>query len=146
MTIITDSDLWDFHRVENFIVIIPTNLATDNVGSAIMGAGLALQLKKRVPGVERELGKKIRINKEDGMYCIDEDRVRALPTKYAPSDKESSLELIERGLWWLKAEAGEWTEKNYILPKIGTGCGKLPWEMIEPMTEMLGENVWLVTR
>lgn len=139
-------DIFDYHRLEGFVIIIPTNLALDTSGNAIMGAGLALELKKRVPRAPMDLGKKIRINNEDGMFCIDDDWVRAMPTKYKPQDKEASLDLIERGMWWLKSEAGAWLDRTFILPRVGTGCGRLDWEVVEVFTADLPENVWLITQ
>ena len=119
--------------------------AINKYGDAVMGRGLALEARERIPGIERELGRKLRDHPEDEVYCLDECWVRGVPTKYHYGDKTASLDLIERAVWWFKAEAAGWPDKTYIMPRLGTGLGGLDWEAVKIFLEELPSNVWVVT-
>jgi hypothetical protein len=145
MVIELPGNLFDFWRLPSSVICIPVNHAVDKYGDAIMGAGVALEMKRLAPGIERELGLKLRSFPDDEAYCLDEGHVRAIPTKFHPRDKEASLELIERATWWLKAETKAWPHVTFISPRLGCGLGKLDWEVVKIFLEELGENFWVVT-
>ena len=142
---VPNTSIFDFHRVQDCVIAIPINRAVNSYGHAVMGRGLALDAKMRIAGIERELGRKLQMHPDDEVYCLDEDWVRGVPTKYHHTDKEASLDLIERAVWWFKAEAAGWPDKTFILPRLGCGLGKLEWDVVKVFLEELPENVWIVT-
>ena len=118
-------------------IVIPVN----TVG--VMGAGLALEVKKRYPQVFKEY-------KDDckrGLLQVGHIRT------YIPSNEEycllffptkkdwlkpSKLEYIEEGLkdLVLTIRLLKWTGiQSIALPQLGCGCGGLKWEDVKPLME-----------
>ena len=146
MEVVEGVSLFDFWRVEGYVICIPINLCVDMSGNAVMGAGLALEMKKRAPAIASELGRKITAHKEDEAFVLDDDWVRGLPTKVHYNDATASLGLITQSLLWVRAEALGFSNRTFCIPKLGCGCGKLKWSDVEPLTVDLPSNVWLVTQ
>ena len=124
-------------------IVIPVN----TVG--VMGAGLALEVKKRYPQVFKEY-------KDDckrGLLQVGHVRT------YIPSNekyfllffptkkgwrKPSKLEYIEEGLKDLKQTInilGCVGRPSIALPQLGCGCGGLKWEGVKPLMEKYLENL-----
>ena len=106
----------------------------------VMGAGLAQQFRSRYrknylayrSACKR---KEVRVGK---MFVFDngnEDGPRYVvnfPTKVHWKDT-SSLEYIHLGLKALKAALIDRHIQSVALPRLGCGCGKLPWETVRGM-------------
>jgi len=150
-------DLWEYHA-NGWWVVIPTNKQIRRNGSAVMGAGLALEAAKRFPGIEYEYGWRL---KQDN-YCYlpaQEKRLILLPTKEHWKNP-SSLTLIESGclelrkrlLWvkercWVESPGGRVTGsfKGIALPRLGCGLGGLRWEAVCPiMGRILTDDCFVV--
>ena len=110
----------------------------------VMGAGLALQVRKRYPGVFRayehsckagvvQMGTVLVVRSGDGMF---QNRglprfVINLPTKYHWRDK-STLQGVVDGLLALVLEVERRKIKSIAVPALGCGLGGLPWEDVLP--------------
>jgi hypothetical protein len=133
-------DLWKLHAVGP--ICIPTNGMINKNGHLVMGAGLALQAKKRFPDVPRKLGKAVDGNGNVACYLRDE-RLFSMPTKNDWRDK-SDLELIKgscRQLLWL---TNYLSIKQVFLPAPGCGLGGLPWSVVKPVIAALLDDRFTV--
>ena len=119
----------DILKSTSYVLVNPVN----TVG--VMGAGLALQFKKKYPGMFKEYVKDCeRGTMKIGFplpYKIDAATiVVCFPTKENWQDK-SKLEWIVQGLEnlrvWLKIHP---EAKTISIPKIGCGLGGLGWDVV----------------
>lgn len=131
-------DIWS---IAPGFVVIPTNAVTKGYGTAVMGAGLALDAAKRYPELPKKLGEHIlRWDTRPFVYS----NVICVPTKYSwrqPSD----LELIDHGCRELVLLANVFSALGnndpILLPKLGCGLGGLNWErQVRPLMDSLLES------
>lgn len=104
--------------------VVPTNLVVRRDGTAVMGAGVALQAAERFPGLSARYGKYLQAHGQQLFYDA-ESRVICLPTKIhwrQPSDRD----LVVRGLRLLRTFAIFHPDDNIRLPMLGAGLGRLP--------------------
>ena len=137
-------NIWDSNADA---IVITTNGFVKKDGSCVMGRGIALEAKARVPHIEYWLGD--RINKEGnhvhiywealGHYNGHEGTewytdLVTFPVKHNWWE-EADLELIERSAKELfdASEYPAWT--SVALPRPGCGNGKLNWEDVKPIIE-----------
>ena len=114
------------------LLVNPVNLA------GVMGAGLALEFKKRFP-VNFRVYRSFCNNKDwlNVTCCYYENGVTVfnLPTKYHWRDN-SSQALIEKGLTELVSYVNLNKEiKSIAIPALGTGLGNLSWQEIRTILE-----------
>lgn len=131
-------------------ICITTNGIIKSDGSAVMGAGIALEAAKRWPSVAANLGRALGamgnhpfvmgIIGADG-YFVNPTRklinakayktlIWSLPTKNEWKD-EADMELIKNSCTMLYSRTLELGLKNILMPKIGSGLGKLNWEDVK---------------
>lgn len=138
---------------------IPTNGMINKVGKAIMGAGLALQAREKLPGIDQKLGSLLGEYGNRVFYLGTWDgytRYYSFPTKYNWQNK-SSIFLIEKSCQELKTllslQISENESRNmkapYLaLPRVGAGKGGLDYNLqIKPILEQYFgemENVYIV--
>ena len=122
----TTGNIWTMEGIP----VIPVNCV------GVMGAGLALQCKHRLPEVFKQY-KKDSSSWAPGhvhFYTHDVRPVILLATKlhYAAPSRQSWIEL---GLINLKAKLPKLTQSTDIilLPPIGCGLGRLQWSIIKPL-------------
>lgn len=107
----------------------------------VMGAGVALQFKKKFPKMFEEylrecnLGK-VEIGKphvwiDHGLFNTSPIIVN-FPTKHHWK-KPSEYEYVEKGLIWLRNFLIQYKSKTVTLPALGCGHGGLDWERVKPM-------------
>lgn len=129
-------------------ICVPTNGRIRKHGSAVMGAGVALQAAQRWPGIDRRLGALL---KEFGSHVyriagphdtldlgqpvpFAELDVFSLPTKHdwrAPAE----IGLIERSLGELREATAQ--HQRVGLPRPGCGNGGLLWKAVRPLVERI---------
>lgn len=141
---------------------IPTNGFVKKNGCAVMGRGLALQARTRFKGIDRVLGQRLEtrgnhvltmwkqvLPKEKG---YEEDRVFSIlsfPTKRDWRD-DADPELIRRScrelhLIWEEAQLVSKKVNRVLLPRVGTGNGRLRWgEVRSIIVEELPEDSFVV--
>lgn len=146
------ANLWDCQGV----LCITTNGYTKTNGDAVMGAGVAKQATQRIPGVARNLGKKIntlgnrvaRIAGPNTSPYFDRDVV-AFPVKHHWKEK-ADLDLIASSAEQLATMIDNYIGDTLVfLPKPGCGNGGLNWsEVADTLEPYLGiyENLYIVDR
>ena len=138
-------DLWRYYGMRNYVVCITTNCNVKIGGRAVMGKGVALQARQRIPNIDKELGYWIQ-HRGSELRFLDGGRVLAFPTKYNWWDK-SDLELIRYSASNLSAIANDPAHAGtiYILPRPGCANGGLKWEDVKPVISHLPDNVRIIT-
>lgn len=138
-------NLWDYYRKRGYIVCLTTNGTVKNNGEAVMGRGCALEATKRIPGIAKKLGEKIRVWGNETQWIDDDGYLLAFPVKHNWWEK-ADLELIKESAEYLKeiAEDRENEGMNFILPRPGCGNGKRTWEEVKPLLEDLPDNVLVI--
>lgn len=139
VNIIKDGDLF---TVPADILINPVNRM------GISGAGLAKEFRLKFPLFEKNWRKKVgKFPMEEGTLCIAKNSkiiIVYFPTKHKPSDKNSSICLINVGLDVLKScfEASESKHELVCnMPALGCGLGGLDFEgVIKPLILDMFQN------
>lgn len=112
----------------------------------VMGAGLALEFKKRYPHMFQVYTKHcksgaLQVGRIMFYRAVGDDRIICLfPTK-DDWRQPSKLDYIDRGLKAFCRHYQEWEIQSVAFPKLGCGLGGLDWEHhVQPMMERhLGE-------
>lgn len=100
----------------------------------VMGAGLALQFKKRFPENYRIYRKwcqtaqpgEVLVTREAGKWICN------VPTKIHWKDK-ADLQLIKSGVASMVTELNKAAIETVAVPELGCGLGGLKWEDVEPV-------------
>lgn len=120
-------------------------------GCLVMGAGNAKQVKNRFPGIDRLIGEHIiqsysAIKKNLYSYNLlispnwPRAKIGAFQTKLSWKDP-SPIELIEKSLEKLNIFALSHSDKNIHMPAPGIGHGKLSYDQMIELTNILPNNV-----
>ncbi len=115
--------------------VITTNGTVKKDGSCVMGRGCALEAKTKFPGIDKELGKLIKLHGNHVRILIwDHPNIWSFPVKHNWWEK-ADLELIRRSAKELVniADVGNYTK--VVLPRPGCGNGGLKWEDVKPVIE-----------
>lgn len=116
-------NLFDFDTI-----VITTNGIVKRDGSLVMGAGLALEAKKRFKNIEFELGKLVKeLGNIPHLINFDNKTIISFPTKHHWKE-DSDLQLITRSACLLVMLADLNNINNIYLPKVGCGKGNLNYE------------------
>ena len=129
-----EGDLFDYVGKADAIGIT-TNLQTNDVGFARMGAGIAKAADRKYH-LRAPYGKLLTAG-VTWVIPIKEVRdtvILAVPTKNYPS-KPSPPALVERSLQQLVILTAERGWKNVAIPLLGAGLGKLPMTTLKPLLE-----------
>jgi hypothetical protein len=115
-------------------ICVTTNGVITKTQALVMGAGVAKQFKLKYPGIEYELGKKVRCYGNIPFLIYKKKQaIVSFPTKHNWKDK-SDLDLIEASAKALVklATSRFWTK--VALPAPGVGKGGLSWKKeVEPL-------------
>lgn len=138
-------DIWNYYRKKDHVVCITTNgCVSSNTGKAIMGRGIALQARLRIPGIDLKLAKLI-TQYGNIPFWMDSHSIIIFPTKYHWRDK-SPLDLIRLSAEWLDFIARRNTNTYFLIPRPGCGNGGRDWETeVFPIMSKLPDNVWVTT-
>jgi len=125
-------NIWDYPGKDHGIVI-PTNGYIKRDGSCIMGKGLSLQAKERIPGIEFRLGRLIR-ERGNNVFYLGKGLL-SFPVKDQWWEK-AKLSLIMKSAIQLKELVDTFVPtKKIVLPKVGCGNGGLNWIKVEPILD-----------
>jgi hypothetical protein len=138
-------DLWDYYNKPGFVVCITTNCCVTKNGRAVMGKGIALQAKLRIPDIDLDLGCWLRSYPTGGVHLLDNGKIMVFPTKYDWRLK-SPISLIQRSAYQLGLGAKAHSDWTFILPRPGCANGGLEWEEVRPLLKDLPDNVWIIER
>jgi O-acetyl-ADP-ribose deacetylase (regulator of RNase III) len=119
-------DLWTYPAQYR---VVPTNgvLAAD--GQLIMGAGVALDAKRRFPGLPAALGRLVRAKGNRPFICVEEG-VMSFPTKRHWKDP-SDPKLILNSARWAQSLANRMRTRVVAMPRVGCGLGGLAWDEVK---------------
>ena len=104
---------------------------------AVMGAGLALQFKKRIPGLFKDYVAHCTAHNRElfapYLYHVDnKPAVLNFPTKLHWKDP-SRMEYLVSGLQYLDSHYEEWNLTSIAVPMLGCGLGGLPSDEVLPL-------------
>ena len=134
-------------------ICVTTNGVVKKNGSAVMGAGNALQARKIFKGLDLDLGRLIKKN-GNIVQIIRFEMIHgkkipivSFPVKHNWWEK-ADLELIRKSLDQLSAEIkfNQW--KKVILPRPGCMNGKLSWlTEVKPLLELfMDDQIYVIDR
>lgn len=133
----------DFWIIPADFRCITTNGALRSNGYAIMGAGIALETRRRYHDIEAILGSLI---KRYGNHVFDLGyKLISFPTKYHWK-QDSDLELIKRSAKELVDLLKDDPARKILLTRPGCGKGNLQWSDVKPAIEdILCEDKFVIT-
>lgn len=142
------------------IILIPTNGFVKRNGKAVMGAGVALQALKRMPGIDVALGARILehgnvishvfnyvTNSNSQVPVVTE--IWSFPVKHNWYEN-ADIDLIRKSAKRLMEilDIYPWKADRVVLPKPGCGNGCLHWEFdVKPVIAgILDNRVFVIDR
>lgn len=137
MKIIT-ADLWTIYDetvATSFskAIVIPTNGTMKADGCCVMGAGLALDAKKKWPNLPRQLGDKLTIG-GNVPHGFPQYRIITFPVKHNWWEK-ADITLIRISAMHLATESVSSRYETIYVPKVGCGNGRLAWKDVKNVLE-----------
>lgn len=127
--------MWDLHAT-GWWAAVPTNKQVRADGTAVMGAGLALDAANRFPGLSARYGSAL--VRGDVNVGFTDIRVLCVPTKDHWRDP-STVELVSAALQALARWCVAHPDERLVVPALGCGLGGLAFETVAEMTaETLG--------
>lgn len=140
----TAIDIWSYYNLPYHAIFIPTNGEIKVNGKAVMGAGLALEAKKRMPDIDTILGTKLRSGGNNIYYL--RDNVWSFPTKHEWKFK-SDIKLVATSAHQLNLLAMDNPSIMFVLPRPGVGLGGLKWADVKKVLASLltTNNVLVIT-
>lgn len=136
-------NIWDLWEQGNWIVI-PTNGSVNSKGECIMGRGLALEAKTRLPKLPKMLGSWRVVH---GLYVevVTTYHIISFPVKFLWSMKAEPLLIATscRQLSYYINVPGTLSPPIY-LPRVGCGNGHLDWGDVRPILEQTLDDRFIV--
>jgi len=123
-------DIMAWWRLGN-VIGITTNGFVKRNGRAVMGAGIAKSMRDAIPGVDLQVGARIKDFGNSPAY-FPEHKFFTFPVKHNWWE-DADLELIYK--------SAEFINRNYNagdridFPRPGCGNGKLEWKTVKPVLE-----------
>ena len=130
------------------ITLFTGNAYITKDGSLVMGRGAAKEVATLYPSAPKLFGKKVKEMKDDEdvygvAWCmIDKQIIGCFQVKYH-FRSEATLYLIANSALDLKKVAGATPNKTFRMNYPGIGWGHLDHHAIEPIVEILPDNVHL---
>lgn len=136
-------DIWKFHE-NGYPIVITTNGDINSKGLAIMGRGIALEMKTRFPEFPEFLAVHLsQYGNRVGYF--HKYRVFTFPTKYHWYEK-SDINLIKQSAREL-ASAVRWAQFDKVyMVRPGCSNGKLLWENVKPVIEPFLDDTFIVVQ
>lgn len=102
----------------------------------IMGKGIALEFKRRFPGMYQDYAARcvrheVKLGRPYPFYLPDHRIILNFPTK-EHWRSVSRLDAVVEGLKELQAHHREWGIKSIAVPPLGCGNGQLEWRVVGP--------------
>lgn len=126
---------------------ITTNGCVKTNGECVMGRGIALEAKKRIPQLPRILGSMIksRGNHVHVLGLCGKIALLSFPVKHHWRDK-ADINLIKRSARQLVAIATANGWNKVLIPRPGCGNGKLSWADVKPVLDnILDDRFHIIT-
>ena len=151
-------NIWDLAGPHD-IICITTNGSVTKSGAAVMGRGIALEAKRRYPGIENILGRNIQLYGNivqyiiDGIYSFpvkcrgmvpgpnrDQYVVNHMRGKFKDTDDIPGWALKAHD-WLIRDSCVQLVEllqndaRDVYIGRPGVGAGELPWEDVKSIIE-----------
>lgn len=136
-------NLWDYYQKPDHIICLTTNGFVKQDGTAVMGRGCAKEATERVPGIARKLASFLKQGGNHVFWLTTE--IVSFPVKHNWWE-QADRDLIIRSRTELCDFAIHNKNYTFILPRPGCGNGRLKWEDVKPLLEVLPDNVWVISR
>ena len=120
-------NIWTF---EADWIVITTNGFVKKNGEAVMGAGVALQAKKKFPKLPTALAEHLG-EKGNCVGVFEDFGIITMPVKINWWEK-ARLDLIKKSC--IEMSSLPFNE-TFVVPKPGCGNGKLSWQDVKPICE-----------
>lgn len=125
-------DLWGKYSA-GFPIAITTNGFVKRNGLAVMGRGIAFEATQRMPGLQLELGERLRLH-GNHVFFFNRYNVFTFPVKQ--NWWESALpSLIVQSIRELNQLCTANGIERVYLPRPGCGNGRLSWETVKAFIE-----------
>lgn len=121
-------DLWTWPAQYR---VVTTNGVVKENGELVMGAGVALEAKKRFPGLPAKLGKWV-LEYGNRPFICKQEGIITFPTKHNWRDLSHPL-LITESTERLVEIADKYLILHVVLPRPGCGNGGLTWDFVRPI-------------
>ena len=132
-------NIWDS---EVDVVCVTTNGTVMQNGANIMGGGIALEAKQRVPHIDRVHGLAIQLfgHQVQPIGQWHEKTILAFPTKHM-IERNSLLSLIAKSFTQLMYHSDIFDDVVIGLPRPGCSLGGLDWEsQVKPLLESMWDD------
>lgn len=126
---------------------VTTNGQIKKDGKAVMGAGIALECKKRFNGIDECLAYLLKNygNKVSHLGSYEYGKILSFPTKNHWRDN-SDIELIKESCRQLEAIIDKHDYKKILIPRPGCSNGRLKWEFVKSqIEEILSDRVYVAS-
>jgi hypothetical protein len=133
---ILNENIWAYAGLENTRICIPINCTVKRNGENVMGKGMALEAKRRYPGIAVAIGRMLNLIGRTPGTIPPLPFLMTFPTKYNWWDKTANFDLIRMGFRTINTFARQLPNMQFYLPRVGCGkgTGNLLWiETIEPL-------------
>ena len=134
-------DLWEFHKAGEWIAIT-TNGDVNKNGEAVMGRGVALQAKKKLPFLAADLAQCL-FEGGNYPYAFRDINIVTFPVKRHWFEK-ADLKLIVMSAQILVAlldgKTYDFHPERLYLPRPGCGNGRLDWRAVKPLLEPIFDD------
>jgi len=144
MPVYRQGDMWArYPLVDHFF--ITTNAVIDKKGALVMGAGIALEVKNRFPRIEVEAGKRVTTIKDYNDYYgvlagIGGTKIGLFQVK-KHWKQDADINLIRASTRELHTLANKEKDCLFVLNYPGIGYGKLSKHIIQPIIDILPNNI-----
>ena len=131
-------DAWDIFANDDFqILCITTNASLRSNGNGIMGAGIALEARNRMPDIEESLGQGLRLfgNIPFRLAESADQEIWSFPVKEEWTQK-ADIDLIVASCISISEYFKDQTV-NILLPRPGCRRGNLKWKDVKKVIEPL---------
>ena len=127
---------------------LTTNGTVKSNGACVMGRGIALEAKQKLPGIDKYLGNSIVTKGNISVHLgsiKDNTQLFSFVVKHNYYE-EADIELIKLSCLQLMAWINKLDLKAVLLPRPGCGNGKLKWVDVQPIIEpLLDDRVVIVS-
>ena len=134
-------DLWSYPA--DYRVVTTNGVVRESTGELIMGKGVALEARKRFPGLPAKLGRWVTLYGSRCFLCREEGLI-SFPTKYHWADL-SSIQLIMESARQIVAIADKYDILSVAMPRPGCGNGGLTWDFVRRYLVDLDDRFTVLT-
>ena len=139
-------DMWQIFNITDFFIFTGNSVIT-RYGRLVMGAGIALEVKEKIKGIDSVLGKKIAKNREYNFIYVSpketsiyNTNIGVFQVKYHFKYK-AELNLVKRATKKLSEVALAFPDKRFDMNFPAIGYGGLKINEIMPIIKLLPNNV-----